>query len=180
MSARRSPSAAGGRWRRSKSSGDQPEVEPARAVAVEAAAAQVPARRAARVRFEQQLLVERDGGLDHRDETIAAPAVLGCHRGVVSEGDARPRREPLDRVDEVEVLDLSHEGDGVTARVATEALVAAEVGSHVERRRLLGVERAQPTPALPDPLQCEVLTDQRDEISGVAHACDVVVDDAHG
>ena len=62
---------------------------------------------------------------------------------VVAQRDARARREPLDRVDEVEVLDLADERDRVAARLAAEAVVHAGLGVDRERRRLLGVERAE-------------------------------------
>ena len=119
------------------------------------------------------------GGRALGDEPLATTAVLGGRVGVVPQRDARTRGQSLDRVDEVEVLHLAHEGDGVTARVASEALVAPEVGGDVERRGLLRVERAQALPALACALERHVLADQGDEIGRVAHAPDVVVDDAH-
>ena len=57
---------------------------------------------------------------------------------------ADPVGQPLDRLDEGDVLDLLHERVHVAALTAAEAVEVAVVGPDVKRRRLLVVERAQP------------------------------------
>src|SRR5690606_31100305 len=89
-------------------------------------------------------------------------------------------RQLLDRTDEVEVLDLAHEGDGVALGVAPEAVVEAELGVHRERGRLLAVERAQPLVPPADPPQLEVLADEGDDVGGLPDPHHVLVDDPHG
>ena len=97
--------------------------EAAHGVAVEPATAEVPARGAALGRVEHQLLVEVDRGAHRLDQPGTPATVLGDGLVVVAQRDAGTRREPLDRVDEVEVLDLAHERDRVAGRPAAEAVV---------------------------------------------------------
>ena len=52
-------------------------------------------------------------------------------------------REQARGVGKRQVLELLDEPDRVAALAAAEALVEAAIGMHVERRRLLTVERAQ-------------------------------------
>ena len=83
----------------------------------------------------------------HRlDELLAAGPLLAVAGGRVGELDPGLGGELLDRAHEVDVLDLLDEREHVAGRVAAEALVAAGLLAHVERRRLLGVERTQPDP----------------------------------
>ena len=100
-------------------------------------------------------------------------------RVVVAELDAGPAGQALDRLGEVEVLDLPHEGDDVALRLAAEAVVEALLGVDRERRRLLGVERAQPDPPPAHPLQGDVLAGDLDEVGRGPHPGDVLVEDAH-
>ena len=72
-------------------------------------------------------MVERDRGGDGLGQPLLARAVLGDVLVVVAQRDAGSRRKPLDRVDEVEVLDVAHERDRVTASVATEAIARQDV-----------------------------------------------------
>ena len=89
-------------------------------------------------------MVEVDRRADRLDQALLLRAVLGDGLVVVAQRDAGTRREPLDRVDEVEVLDLAHERDRVAARLATEAVVAARCSGLIENDGgLLGVERAE-------------------------------------
>ena len=53
------------------------------------------------------------------------------------------------------------------------------LGVHRERRRLLGVERAQTREAAADTLQRDVLADQRDDVGGFPDPLHVLVEDAH-
>ena len=55
---------------------------------------------------------------------------------VVAESDPGAGSQGFDRRDEVEVLGLAEEADGVAASLATEAVVAAELGVDRERTRL--------------------------------------------
>ena len=48
-----------------------------------------------------------------------------------------------------------------------------------ERRRLLGVERAQALPTPTDPLERDVLADHRDDVRRLTDVNDVVVGDTH-
>ncbi|GMA88840.1 hypothetical protein GCM10025868_40900 [Angustibacter aerolatus] len=65
-----------------------------------------------------------------------AVLVLDLHAGALG--------EPLDGVAEGQVVDLLDERDDVAALAAAEAVPDAERRPHVERRRLLVVERAEP------------------------------------
>ena len=98
-------------------------------------------------------MVEVDRGRRGLDEPGASRAVLGRAVVVVAQRDPGPLGEPLDRLDEVEVLDLAHERDRVARALAAEAVVHAERGVDRERRGLLLMERAEPEPALPDALR---------------------------
>ena len=71
-------------------------------------------------------MVEVDRGVDGFAEALLARSVA-WPRGVVvvAKRDPGACREPFDRVDEVEVLDLAHEADRVAARLAAEAVVHA-------------------------------------------------------
>ena len=99
--------------------------------------------------------------------------------GVLVDGDAGLVGQPAHGVDEVEVLDGPDEGDGVALGLAAEAVVEALFGVDAERRRLLGVERAQADPAPTLPLQGGVLPDQGDDVGGRPDPGDVLVGDAH-
>src|SRR6202011_84426 len=84
-----------------------------------------------------------------------------------------------DGCDEVEVLDLADEGDGVAGLLAAEAEVEAEGGVDGERRGLLLVERAESHPSLTDSLEGDVVGRDRDEVRGLPDSRDVLVEDAH-
>ena len=129
--------------------------------------------------MQQALVVPRDR-LRHRVEQDAASlasfvlAPLG-----VANRDAGLAREPLDGADEVEMLDLAHERDRVATDAAAEALEQAVLFVDVERAGLLRVERAQPDPSPPDPLELHVLRDDVTKVDGIADTLDVLVHDAH-
>ena len=163
----------------SYASGAEAEHETTRGVALETAAAQVAARLSPVGTAEQTLVVEVDRGLCRLVQALLALALGREVRIVVAQRDVRPRREPLHRTHEVELLDLAHECDRVTALLATETKIGPELGVHRERRRLLGVERAQTLEATPDTLERDVLADEGDEIGGLANPLDVFVEDAH-
>ncbi len=136
----------------------QPEL--AHDVAVVAARAQVVAGRAGVGRAQQPLVVPVDGLL-HGVEQLGAPLVVAPHLLVLVQRDAGPVGQEADGVDEVEVVHGPHEGDGVARLLAAEAVVEALLGVDAERRRLLGVEGAQPAPAPAHLLERGVLADER-------------------
>ena len=76
-----------------------------------------------------------------------APLALFLARDVttllVAEVDARPRGQPLDRLDEGQGVDGLHELDDVATCRATEAVVKSSGWCDVEGGGLLVVERAQ-------------------------------------
>ena len=116
----------------------------------------------------------------HRVEQLRASlAALVLTLVGVAERQPRLGRQLLDRADEVEVLDLADEGDDVTLRAAAEAVVELLLGVDGERARLLAVEGAEADPAAADPLQGDVLADDRHDVGGGPHARDVVVLDSH-
>ena len=156
------------------------DLEPSRRVAVEAAAAQVLAGRR-RLRATPAAAGGTPRSRRPPPPTSLALRDLRLTRAlvVVAERDAGLPREALDRVDEVEVLQLPHERDRVTRRLAAEAAVQAHLGVHVERRRLLLVERAQAPVAAPDLLQRELLADERDDVGRLPDPHHVLVEDPH-
>ncbi len=124
-------------------------------------------------------MVEVDRLGDRGDEAIAPRAILGHRLVVVPQGDAGTRRETFDGLDEIEMLDLADERDRVAVRLATEAVVPRELWVDVERRGLLGVERAEPEVAIADALEREVLAREGDEVGRVADPRNVLVEDSH-
>src|SRR5439155_4921583 len=155
------------------------EREPARRVAFEAAAAQVAPRSSRRLRLEQELVVERDRIAHRFLQPLLALPVLRVRRVVVAQRDAGTAGQSFDRFDEVEVLELADERDRVTAALAAEAKIDLLVWADRERRRLLGVERAEAGDAAADALQRDVLTGQRDDVGCLADTLYVLVEDAH-
>jgi len=118
--------------------------------------------------------------LGHRRHERAAPLVLAGGGGrVVVELDAGPVGEPLDGSGEVEVLRLADEGDDITAGLAAEAVVHAEARVERERRRPLGVERAQTLQPAADPLERDLFTDHGDDVGRLTDSGYVLVDDSH-
>ncbi len=129
---------------------------------------------------QQALVIPLDGLVHRFDELLAPRSFLRLARRGVVELDAGLGRQVLDRPGEVEVLDLLDEREDVAALVAPEALVATGLLADVERPALLGVERAQPDPVAPDPLQRDVLLDRVDDRHRRPQPLDVLVDDPHG
>ena len=115
-------------------------------------------------------LAERRGALGRR------AGVLGR---VVAQSYPGPRRQGLDRRDEVEVLGLTQEADGVAPGLAAEAVVPAQLAVDRERSRLFRVERAQADPAGADPAQSDVLGDQGDQVRGGPDPFDVFGNNTH-
>jgi hypothetical protein len=124
-------------------------------------------------------VVPRDRLAHGVDQPGPALALGGDGHGVVADLDPRPGGEALDSVGEVEVLDLPHEGDDVAPLPAAEAVVQPLLGVDGERRRLLGVERAQALPLAPHRLQGDVLPGHGHEVGGGPDPLDVLGEDAH-
>ena len=99
-----------------------------------------------RVRRAQLLGVELGRRAVRVDEPGAGALVpLPARRAaLVGQLDAGALGEPLDRLDEAQVVDLHQERDDVAALAAAEAVERAVRRPDVERRGLLVVERAQP------------------------------------
>ena len=155
------------------------ERELAGDVAVETAAAEIPARVAGVGRVEQPAMVEVDRSLHGRVQSLAALAVFGERGVVVAQRDVGARGEALDGLDEVEVFDLPQERDRVAALLAAEAVPNLHLGIHRERRRLLGVERTQAREPTSDTLQRHMLGDQRDDVGCFPNPLHVLVEDSH-
>src|SRR5437899_4819872 len=77
---------------------------------------------------------------------------------------AEARRERLDRLGEIEPVDLAHEMDHVAAGAAPEAVVQALVAVHGEGGGPLVVKRAETLPRPPRLLQAGVLADDLDDV----------------
>ena len=115
-------------------------------------------------------------GLEQTGPALAVPPRLG----VLVQGYPGPIGQEADGVDEIEVLHLPHEGDGVPRGLAAEAVVEALLGVDAEGRALLGMERAQSGPAPAHPLECGMLADERHDVGGRPHLGHVLVGYAHG
>ena len=86
------------------------------------------------------------GELVDLEDFLAQRALLAAGSagtGLVLDDDVEALAEGLDGFGKAELLGLAHEGDEVAGFAAAEALEEALVGIHIERRRLLVVERAQ-------------------------------------
>ena len=77
------------------------------------------------------------------------------------------------------MLELADERDRVAAFLAAEAKPDTFLGADRERRRLLGVERAEAGDAATDALERDVLAGQRDEIRGLPDPLHVLGEDSH-
>ena len=162
----------------SQSSGAHPRRNWRTDVAVVAARAQVVAGRPGVGGRQEPLVVEVDR-LGHGLVQRGPPLALGGGRGVLGDGDAAAFGQAPDGLDEVDVLDLAHEGDGVARLLAPEAVEHAHLGVDAERGRLLLVERAQPHPAGALLLERGVFADERHDVGGGPHTDDVLIRDGH-
>jgi hypothetical protein len=156
-----------------------PDLELAGDVAAQPTATQVIPSRARVGRVEQPIVVPVDRLLHRLHEALAPGSLLGLRGRRVRDRDAGLGGQLLDRPDEVDVVDLLDEREHVAGLVAPEALVAPGLLAHVERRRPLGVERAQPDPVAACALELDVLTDDVDDRRGRPYPLDVVVGDRH-
>ncbi len=122
--------------------------------------------------------VELLGGGIRGDEAGAGAAVALDRRSaaLVVESVAHALGELLDGLDETDVFDLLQERVDVAALAAAEAMEVPVVGPHVERRRLLVVERAQTLHRVgAASLECDVFTDDVLDAGAVANGRDVSV-----
>ena len=82
----------------------------------------------------------------------------------------------FDGLDEADVFDLLDEGVDVAALAAAEAVEVAVVGPHVERRRLLVVERAQALERIgAGPAQLDVVADDVLDADPFADGRDIAI-----
>ncbi len=125
----------------------------------------------------EHLAIERGRDLvdiEHRDAFAACAPELGRLLDA-RHLDTEPIRELLGRLDEALALELHDEVEDVAVLLAAEAVKEALVGRHVERRRLLAVERAQTLPVATRLTQLHVLPDHADDVGRVADLRDDVV-----
>src|SRR5205085_1002208 len=87
------------------------ELEPTCRVTVEPASAQIAACVTTVSGPDEHLVVEVDRGADRLGKALLPGAILRVDLVVVTQRDACARGESLDRVDEVEMLDVAHERD---------------------------------------------------------------------
>jgi hypothetical protein len=154
------------------------QTEPPHHVPVVAAAAEVVTGLAG-VGAAQQALVVPLGGLLHGVPEHLAPLAVTTGVGVLPDGDAGLVGQSPHRIDEIEVLGLPDEGDGVALGLTPEAVVEALVGVDAEGRGLLPVEGTQAHPAATLALQCGVLPDEGDDVGRLPDPGHVLVGDAH-
>jgi len=115
-------------------------------------------------------------------EQPAAVALIGCLPAVlVVQGVADAGGEPLDRLLEGDVVHLLQEGVDVAALAAAEAVVEADLRTHVEARAALVVEGAQPLHR-PDAgaLQGDVVADDVGQIRARPNLVDVAASNEAG
>ena len=111
--------------------GGPAQPETSHHVAVVTAGAQVVPGGAG-IRGAQQTLVVPDHGPFQRVEELDPPLAVLAHLGVLMESHAGPVGQQPHGVDEVEMLHLPHEGDGIPRGLAAEAVVEALLGVHAE------------------------------------------------
>jgi len=114
--------------------------------------------------------------IEHRDAFAARAAELRRFVNLLHR-DVEARAELLGRFDEALALDLHHEREHVAVLLAAKAMEEALVGHHVERRRLLAMERTQPFEGAARLLQLDVLADDRDDVRSRANLVDDFVSD---
>ena len=159
--------------------GSPPDSECAHVVAIEPPRTEIPAS-SCRVGRGQQAIVIPNACLRDGVEQLCAPlTTLVLNLIGVAKRDARFRRKFFNCAYEVEMFDLAHKGDDITLCSASEAVIELLLGINRERARLLLVKWAQALPAATDPFELHMLRDDRDNVSGIPHCCDVIVLNAH-
>src|SRR5215218_10437933 len=127
----------------------EPEAEVAADLLRESTLGEITAGGLAGGGIPEVAAVEAGRILKERLQPVAALALrlLGGRRLLVLDLGARPVRQPLDRLREVEPLRLADESDEVAALVAAVAVEELLDRVDAEARRLLGMERTEPDPA---------------------------------
>jgi hypothetical protein len=103
-------------------------------------------------------------------QPVLALAVFGR---AARELDAGALGEHLQRLALIEVVELLDEREDVAFLVAAKAVVVPSFGVDLERRRLLGVERAEALVDLPRSLERHTLADERDDVDALFDGVEV-------
>src|SRR5258708_18520249 len=104
------------------------------------------------------------GDLVHLEESGALLRFRIGILGALRHGDAVALRYGLEGLEEGDAFQLHHELEDVAARAAPEAFIKLVNGIHSERRRLLGMERAQADVAGAGLFDAHVFADEADDV----------------
>ena len=102
--------------------------------------------------------------LHQRGALLLFAALLGRALARARHGDAALFRDGAHRVQEVALVHLHHELENVAADAAAEAVIDLLHRMHRERRRFLGVERAEAGEILAALFQAHVFADHADDV----------------
>src|SRR5690606_32054645 len=112
-------------------------------------------------------------------ETSVALFLLGARLGGAGvEWNPGTLGQRLERLSEVDLVDLHHEVERIAPRAAAEAVVVLALGEDDERRGLFLVEGAEPLKIRACLTQVDVLTDQLNDVGPVTYLLDGIA--AHG
>src|SRR5439155_17449026 len=89
-------------------------------------------------------LIGIGGGGERLQERLLALRPLAILRGLLRHRNSGFARQPLDRLDEIEIVGAHQKADRIAMRAAAEAMEKPLILDDVERWRLLVVERAKP------------------------------------
>src|SRR5207253_5131404 len=115
------------------------------------------------VGMSQRLLVE-ERRLLHELAKLGSPLAGAIAGQTRLELDPGPRREGLERLGELEILRLHDKAEDVAVCAAAKAMVVTLIRKDDERRRLLGMERAQPFVRPSGLLQRDPLANDVDDV----------------
>ncbi len=152
-------------------------------VGVEIALGQVRAGQLRLRRFQRRRIERLRLGVGGGQPAATSPIALhvGGRGAGVADGVPDPVGQQLDGLDKADVFDLLEEGIHVAALAAAEAVEVAVVGPHVERRRLLVVERAEALHRIrAGPAQLDVVADDFLDSDSFADGGDIAIRDAAG
>src|SRR5690606_38419323 len=157
----------------------EPEPEPLRGVGVHPARLQVVPGDAATLRVHETLAEPLPG---EAVDLVERPVRILFLRATADLPHLHPgaRRHVLHRLHEIEPLPLDQKREDVTRFPASEALVEALVGHHVEARCALLVERAVRLVLPAGLLEWHELADDVDDIGSGPHLLDLIVGDHWG
>ena len=156
----------------------EPAAELRGGLGVEVAVEQILSRRCGLLGLQGRGVELLGGGVGGQQPAAAAAVALhvGRRRTGVGDGVADPVGQQLDGLDEADVLDLLEERVDVAALAAAEAVEMAVVGPHMERRRLLVVERAQPLQRIrPGAPQLHVVADDVLDADAFTNGRDIAI-----